>query len=90
MQAKELVNEYIFNLAVGITNLINAYQPEVFTIGGGLSGEGDHLLKPLIPLIEKEQYTRTYPKARQAKLKIATLGNDAGIIGAAMLEKDLR
>ncbi len=84
-EACKLIDEYISYLACGITNLINTFQPEVFTIGGGLSGEGDHLLKPLLPLVEREQYTRTYPKAKQTKLKIATLGNDAGIIGAAAL-----
>ena len=84
-EACKLIDEYISYLACGITNLINAFQPEVFTIGGGLSGEGDYLLKPLIPIIEHDQYTHTYPKSRQTKLKIATLGNDAGIIGAAAL-----
>ena len=85
VEACRLIDEYISYLACGITNLINAYQPEVFTIGGGLSGEGEYLLKPLVPIVEAEQYTRTYPKSRQTKIKIATLGNDAGLIGAAAL-----
>ncbi len=84
-QACKLIEEYTSYLACGITNLINAFQPEVFTIGGGLSGEGEYLLKPLLPLIEREQYTRSYQKDKQTKIKIATLGNDAGIIGAAAL-----
>lgn len=84
-EACRLINEYMSYLACGITNLINAYQPEVFTIGGGLSGEGEYLLGPLLPLIEREQYTRTYLKSRQTKIKIAMLGNDAGLIGAAAL-----
>ena len=84
-EACRLIDEYMSYLACGIINLINAYQPEVFTIGGGLSGEGDYLLAPLLPIIEREQYTRTYPKEKQTKIRIATLGNDAGIIGAAFL-----
>ncbi len=85
VEGLRLVREYTEYLACGITNLINIFQPEVFLIGGGLSGEGDYLLKPLLPLIEREQYTRTYPKNKQTTIKIATLGNDAGIIGAAAL-----
>ena len=82
-QAKALIGEYIGYLACGITNLINIFQPEIITIGGGLSGEGDYLLDALVPLVEKEQYTRSYKK--KTTIKIAKLGNDAGIIGAAAL-----
>ena len=64
-------------------NLINIYQPEVLSIGGGLSGEKDYLLAPLLPMILSEQYTRSMePKT---VIRIAELGNDAGIIGAAAL-----
>ncbi len=82
-EAKKLLGEYIGYLACGITNLINIFQPEIITIGGGLSGEGNYLLDPLVPLVEKEQYTRTYKK--KTTLKIAKLGNNAGLIGAAAL-----
>ena len=84
-EAKKLLDEYYSYLACGIINLINAFQPEVLTIGGGLSGEGDYLLEPLLPIIEREQYTHSYPKDKKTKIKIATLGNDAGLIGAAAL-----
>ncbi len=82
-EAIKLIDEYIGYLACGITNLINIFQPEIVTIGGGLSGEGNYLLDPLVPLVEKDQYTRTYKK--KALIKIATLGNNAGLIGAAAL-----
>ena len=84
-EALKLIGEYTSYLATGITNLINTFQPEVFLIGGGLSGEGEYLLTPLLPIVEREQYTHTYPKSKQTVIKIATLGNDAGIIGAAAL-----
>ena len=85
-EAIALVNEFISYLSCGISNLINIFQPEILTIGGGLSGEGDYLLKPLLPMIEREQYTRSYKN--KTKIKIATLGNDAGLIGAAALGKN--
>jgi len=80
---KEVVDEYIRYLACGLTNIVNIFQPEVISIGGGISNEKDNLLRPLIPIISKEQYGGGIVKA--TVIKIAELGNDAGIIGAATL-----
>ncbi|HAN20946.1 MAG: glucokinase [Clostridiales bacterium GWF2_36_10] len=81
--AKEVVDTYISYLACGIVNIINIFQPEVLSIGGGISNEREFLTEPLIEIVKKEQYSRNSPK--QTIIKIAQLGNDAGIIGAAML-----
>lgn len=80
---EDLVNEYIFNLAVGITNLINAFQPEVVIIGGGVSNEKSGIAEPVSAIVSTEQYTRHSEK--KAQIKIAALGNNAGMIGAAGL-----
>ena len=80
---EEIVNEYIFNLAVGITNLINAFQPEIVCIGGGVSNEKSGIAEPVSAIVSTEQYTRHNEK--KAQIRIATLGNNAGIIGAAGL-----
>lgn len=71
---KEVVDTYISYLACGITNLINIFQPEVLLIGGGVCNEKDYLLKPLIAIVEADQYTRNQPVKTQ--IKIAELGND--------------
>ncbi len=81
--AKEVVDKYIKYLASGLASMINIFQPEVLVIGGGICNEGDYLLKPLYEVISKEQYTSSAVK--QTEIRIAKLGNDAGIIGAAML-----
>ncbi len=81
--AKEVVDEYISYLACGVTNMINIFQPEVLSIGGGVCNEKDYLLKPLLQIVNNEQYTRD--NAEKTKVVIAQLGNDAGIIGAAGL-----
>lgn len=81
--AKEAVDEYISYLACGITDIINIFQPEILSIGGGISNEKDYLLEPLKKIVEKEQYSRTCKN--KTEIRIAQLGNDAGIIGAAML-----
>ncbi|MBO5286762.1 MAG: ROK family protein [Clostridia bacterium] len=81
---KEIVDEYISYLACGIANIINIFQPNVLSIGGGVCNEKDNLLKPLFEEVFKQTYTKT-GVTPQTELKIATLGNDAGIIGAAVL-----
>ncbi len=81
--AKEVVDRYLSYLAAGIGNLINIFQPEVFSIGGGISNEGDNLLLPLVPLVRKESHGDGF--VEPPKIVIAKLRNDAGIIGAAYL-----
>ena len=80
---KSLVDDYIFYLAEGVTNMINIFQPDVLTIGGGVCNEKDYLMLPLLAHVEREQYTRN--NKNKTKILIAALKNDAGIIGAAGL-----
>lgn len=80
---KIVVNNYIGYLALGVTNLINIFQPEIFCIGGGISKEGDTIVKPLTDLVTRDNYARFIDKKTQ--IKAAMLGNDAGIIGAAYI-----
>ena len=80
---KMLVDEYMFYLAEGVTNMINIFQPVVLTIGGGVCNEKDYLMVPLLRHVDREQYTRD--NKNKTKVLIAALKNDAGIIGAAGL-----
>ena len=82
--AKEVVDMYIKYLACGLTNMVNIFQPQVLCIGGGVCGEGDYLLKPLIKTIRRWEYGGA-TQTNFSQIKIAELGNDAGIIGAAVL-----
>ncbi len=81
--AKELVNRYLWYLSEGIANMINIFAPEAIILGGGVCNEGDALLVPLKKLVYEKCYGGD--RIRHAELKIASLGNDAGIVGAAML-----
>ena len=81
--AAEVVDLYIRYLATGIVNMINIFQPEVLSIGGGISGEGQKLIDMMSDLIKEEQYGTDF--VANTKVCIAELGNDAGIIGAAFL-----
>ena len=81
--AKEVYDKYVSYLALGLTNIINIFQPEVISLGGGISGEGQSLIDALLPTIHKDQYNRY--SSKRTEIRIAKLGNDAGIIGAAAL-----
>lgn len=80
----EVVKTFIEYLACGLVNMVNIFQPRVLCIGGGLCGEGDYLLTPLKELVDRNQYGADELEDKTV-LKIAELGNDAGIIGAAAL-----
>lgn len=82
--AKTVIDEYIGYLACGLVNIINIFQPDILCIGGGISNQGENLLAPLRTIVEKERYTKHNDK--QTVICKASLGNDAGIIGAAFLE----
>ena len=81
--ARQVVERYISYLACGLTSIVNIFQPEVLCIGGGICNQGERLLQPVREIFDREDYARA--SARRTKLVRATLGNDAGIIGAAML-----
>ncbi len=83
--AKAVFDKYIEYVASGITSFINIFQPEVLSIGGGISKQGETLIAPIREIVEREQYSRFCDK--KTIIKVAELGNDAGIIGAASLGK---
>lgn len=85
--ALSVTREYEEHLASGIATVINIFQPEVFCIGGGVSHEGDRLMEPVKKLVREQIYTRTIENLPQTEVKLAELGNNAGIVGAAMLGK---
>ena len=80
---KFVVEKYIEYLATCLINVINIFQPDVLCIGGGIANQGETLLGPLRTIIERDRFTKHNDK--QTKVCVATLGNDAGIIGAACI-----
>jgi len=80
-----VVDRYIKALACGITNTINVFQPDILAIGGGVCNEGDNLLIPLKKQVAEQIYSKN--SGKNTEICLCSLGNDAGIIGAAMLGK---
>jgi glucokinase len=83
--AKEIIDEITSYLGLALANVGNVLNPEYIVIGGGVSAAGEILLKPLQYHFEKFAFTTV---AKSTKLVLATLGNDAGVIGAAWLVKN--
>ena len=81
----KVVDDYIKYVACGLINIVNALQPEIICIGGGICNEGETLMKPLRRFVQSERYS-IHSKI-QTKIVKAELGNDSGVIGAALLGK---
>lgn len=81
--AKDVVKNYIKYISVGLINLGNIIHPEAFIIGGGISHEGENLITP----IQRYLDNYCYGSGLNPPIKVlqATLGNDAGIVGASAL-----
>lgn len=82
---KKVVEQYAKYVAVGITDIINILMPQMIAIGGGISKEGDTLIKPILEEVTINMYKKM---AVPCEIVTAILGNDAGIIGAAALGVD--
>ena len=83
--AKKVVDSYIDYLSLGLVNICNVFRPEVIMLGGGVCAQGDNLIRPLQKLVDERIYGGNLgPKV---KIVIASLGNDAGFMGAAALLK---
>lgn len=80
---KKVVDEYIGNLAIGISNLVNIFEPDAIGIGGSFSYFEDYLLESLKNRILNGNLL--FNQRSDIIIKSALLKNDAGIIGASML-----
>lgn len=79
--AKEIAVEFGRYLGYALANLAAVLDPAVIVIGGGVSKAGE----VLIPYIREPFMERAFFANRNVKFALATLGNDAGICGAAKL-----
>lgn len=81
-EIKDIIDEYIENLAIGISNYIDIFEPEAIAIGGSFVFYKNILLERLIERLHmgKMTFNNDIPKIMTAKY-----GNDAGIIGATLI-----
>lgn len=81
--AKSVVAEYVEVLAICITNIVNTFQPDMISIAGGISREGEYLLEP----VRKQVYSQCLKTdfLPLPELCMSKLQDNAGVIGAALL-----
>ena len=78
-----ILEEYISNLIVGLSNVIDIFEPEVICLGGSFVHFKEIIYDRLVQKMEKEKYV--FNKQTLPKVVLAKLGNDAGIIGATLI-----
>ena len=81
--AKKVVKKFVTYLSEGMMNFMNVFRPQAFILGGGVSAQGKYLTDKIVKYCKKRYYG--YKHAKAPEIVVATLGNDAGIIGAASL-----
>ena len=79
---EKIVNEFIENLAIGISNLINIFEPEAIGIGGSFVYFEEVLLNRLRAKILEDNFL--FNKRESVIIETAILGNESGIIGAVI------
>lgn len=79
-RAQRLLEDYIDDLGSALASIVNLLDPEKIALGGGVSEAGDALLVPLNENVRKKCFFASCPPIVQATLK-----NDAGFVGAALL-----
>ena len=81
--AKDIVEEYVKYLSEGLLNYCNILRPNIIVLSGGVANEGENLLGRVRSYMELHHYGMK--RAPKVEIKQATLGYDAGKIGAAAL-----
>lgn len=82
-EIQTIIDEYIKNLMIGLSNIIDIFEPEIICLGGSFVYFKEILYDKLIEKMEKEKYV--FNKQSLPKIVLASLGNDAGIIGATLI-----
>ena len=80
------MKEFTDYLAEGIADVVNVLRPEIVAVGGGLSAAADLYLGNLEKKVNERIFGGDY---LPVKIEKAAFGNDAGIIGATLLENGL-
>ena len=78
--AVQVINDEIKLVAVGISNLVNIFNPEMIIVGGGVSEAGDWFVEKISRNV---QLIAIKPGTRNLEIVRAQLGNKAGMLGAA-------
>ncbi len=84
--AERIRNMWIEEVAIGITDMVNIFQPDELVVGGAISKEGDVIMEPVREYVKKHSFN--VGELKRTKIVASRIGGDAGIIGAALLYKN--
>lgn len=82
--ARMVVERAGYHLGVALSSLANVFEPDVIVVGGGVMAAGELLLAPARAQLE----ARALPPQNRTPVVAASLGSDAGMIGAATMATD--
>lgn len=82
-QVSKIIDEYTEYLAIGLTNVINIFEPDAISIGGSFSYYSSIFMEKLKEKIQQNFNNRDIPN-----ILVAEYENDAGIIGASLIESN--
>ncbi len=85
--AQEAIVQMAYYLGVGMVNVVNIFNPEMVVISGGMAALGEVLIAPGRMMVEKRSFSIN---AQAARVVIGSLGNEAGVYGAAAYAFDVR
>ncbi len=83
-ELKEVTDSYIKRLGTGIVNIVNIFRPQLVLLGGEISAQGEVLTEPLTESLAQSCFGKK--KSKIPEIRVASLGNEAGMIGAAAVE----
>lgn len=81
--AIKVIDKYVEYLSEGLLNVCNIFRPECIVLSGGIANQGDYLVDKVKAYCAKYDYG--YPNSPVTEIKVAEIGYDSGIIGAACL-----
>ncbi|MEV4805240.1 ROK family protein [Nonomuraea sp. NPDC049421] len=84
--AVEIWDETTWALGSALTDLVNAFEPELVVLGGGVTRSGSRLLDPVAAAVARDAMP---PAARSARIELATLGAGVCVVGAGAVAHDL-
>lgn len=84
--AERVRNMWIEEVAIGITNMVNIFQPDELVVGGAISKEGDVIMEPIREYVKEHSYN--VGELKRTEVMASRIGGDAGLIGAALLYKN--
>jgi glucokinase len=82
--AQDVISQAATYLGIGMVNLVNIFNPEMIIVGGGMAKMGDRLFSPARQVVKERAFLLP---AQAVRIVPAQLGEDAGVIGAAVFAR---